>query len=210
MWILDNFKPYGRLQRGEYFMRSLLLLVQLGFWAFNAFAAGIGAVFSDPGRSGDSMKLTFLLVLSFGFLIAWQSFVLMLRRLQDIGWNPIFFFAGYAMFWLAEFFYFSTVPELAVTAQGVPMPISWLGATVPMVIGFALLFLPSAPESVGSGGSWGDSPDGGSSWADKIKLPTEGGAASIAPAAVRQGAPGRSQRGGPAKAQFGNRPARQR
>lgn len=210
MWILDNFKPYGRLQRGEYVMRTLVLFVQVALWGFQVFAAGLGAAFSGPGRSGDSMRMTFLLVLCFGFVIAWQAFVLMLRRLQDIGINPIFAFAAYALFWLAEFFYFSTIPEMAATVEGMPLPVSWLGLAVPVLIGFGLMLLPSAPEGMGAGSSWENSTSEGASWADKIKLPSEVAAAAPSSAGNRPATPRRSPRGGPAKAQFGNRPARQR
>lgn len=205
MWIAGNFKPIGRLQRGEYLMRSLVLMAQCGFWLLNLVMSGIGAVAMSGSGQGKSMQMTFLVVLCFGLLIAYQGFVLTLRRLQDIGINPVFAIAGYALFWLAEYAYFSTIPEMAVTIQGIPLPMSWLGVAVPTLVGFALMLLPSAPEGMGYVSSDGEAT--GTSWADAIKIPT---AAAAAPASPATGERRRAPRGNATgKPQFGNRPARQ-
>ncbi len=206
MWILDNLKPIGRLQRGEYCLRVLFLGVQLAFWLFNVVASGISAAASGPEYA--SMRHTFYLVLSFGLLIAWQSFTLMLRRLQDIGVNPIFAVAGYTIFLVLEFVYFSSIPDLATNIAGVPLPVSWLGVSVPLFCGVALMLLPSAPEGIGSVASDGSST--GSNWADAVKIPTAQSAPAAYSGVERRAEPRKPNPTGQVKPQFGNRPARQR
>lgn len=204
MWIIDNFKPYGRMQRGEYFMRSLVLLFQLGFWLMNVVASGLGAATMSQAGDGGSWQKTFLVVLLFGLLIVWQSISLMLRRLIDIGINPVFAIAAYALFWVAEVLYFSRIPELAATVQGIPLPVSWLGATVPLLFVLALMLLPSGPEGLHTASDVGAST--GSSWADAIKLPTTASATPAPACGLR--APSARPSAGNAKAQFGNRTTR--
>lgn len=204
MWILDNFKPVGRLQRGEYFLRLMVLTVQLAFWLLQVVASGIGAA-AEGFSPRSTMVHAFYLMLGFGLLIAWQSFALMLRRLHDIGINPVFAVAFYVLFWISEVLYFSTVPELTLTVYDVPMPISSLGVGIPALCGFALLLLPSAPENSGPG-CIDNASSPGTSWADAIKIPAVQSATSADLSAERRSKP---RTAGSAKPQFGNRPARQ-
>ncbi len=143
------FSFHGRINRLQYFLRSLGFGMAIGVFVV---VAAVAAYSGLRQGAGGLMLILLMVLLAIPVIVAmfWISFSLQARRFRDMGWNPLYVIPGWIAFDTLDALVVRLNPALSVLPNAPHVHQSLLGGLVNLVLGGCLLFWPGRAEDDGS------------------------------------------------------------